>query len=243
MTSASSLPGTLQRAASSLSVGSLSSSVGLSISFLPSVPFVESLYYKLSVNIQSFRVPLDRAVREVLVPSIRANFDQGGRPPWEALAPATLAFREFYGYGGESPLIRTGTLRRVATQINMWDVTREDASYKALPAKVWYGQVQNDGYEVAVTKSAKSEVFAPIKTPDQIRASGMKVTSKWDQRMARINAALDSGKVINTGSTKEARTAAPIPARPFMMIQQEDELKIQAIFEEWLDMRIAAVKF
>jgi len=42
---------------------------------------------------------LERAVDEVVRPSIQTNFEAGGRPPWEELAKATRERRERAGLG------------------------------------------------------------------------------------------------------------------------------------------------
>ena len=176
----SSLPGIARTVDTIASNGSLSSSLALSISFEPSLPLVYGLFEALSEDIRSFRIPLERSVRQVLVPSIRRNFEEGGRPTWEALSDATLLFREFYGFD-KAPLIRTGRLERVATQINMWNVDTLQATMNDLPDKVWYGIIQQEGTGSSGT-SAKTEAFAPVRTPDQIRASGKKVTSLLSTR-------------------------------------------------------------
>jgi phage gpG-like protein len=71
----------------------------------------------LAVDIKSFRVPLKRSVAQVMIPSIRTNFDVGGRPRWQPLAQGTVDNR---GGSSEPILIRTGRLKRTATQKNMW---------------------------------------------------------------------------------------------------------------------------
>lgn len=72
---------------------------------------------RLGVDIRSFRVPLKRSVEQVMIPSIRTNFEVGGRPRWQPLAQSTVESR-----GSAEPiLIRTGRLQRTATQKNMWN--------------------------------------------------------------------------------------------------------------------------
>ena len=244
MASASSLPGMIKGAASSISAGNLSSSMTLSVDFSPAIEFVVLEINTLGARIKSFKVPLDLAVREVLVPSIKRNFDEGGRPQWPDLESATTKLREFYGYG-ESPLIRTGALRRVATQINMWQVDGilGEATTKPLPDKVWYGALQQEGVGTVPT-SAKKEVLAPIKTPDQIRASGRRVetvrSGGYTSLLKKLNA---SGGIANVTASAAKDNFTPwFPARPFFVIQPEDELKIQAIFAAWIESRLAMVK-
>lgn len=73
---------------------------------------------KLAVDIRSFRTPLRRIVEQVIIPSIKTNFAEGGRPRWQPLSEGTIDNRK----GSAQPvLVRTGRLRRVATQRNMWN--------------------------------------------------------------------------------------------------------------------------
>lgn len=112
----------------------------------PSVGLLARDVDKLGMDIRSFREPLGRAIRQVMIPSFRKNFDVGGRPPWEPLAEYTIKRREDAGIPSTSPLVKTGKLRRRATQINIWTVTPTFAAVKSLPQDVWYGYLQQSGY-------------------------------------------------------------------------------------------------
>jgi phage gpG-like protein len=71
---------------------------------------------------------LERAVDEVVRPSIAANFEAGGRPPWDELAEATLERRERAGLG-DRPLIASGQGMAAALDRDRWAITRTEASY------------------------------------------------------------------------------------------------------------------
>lgn len=63
-------------------------------------------------------MPLQRSIQEVLAPSIRTNFDVGGRPPWKPLVAETIAQK-----GGDTdPLVRSGTLKSVASTLSIWHI-------------------------------------------------------------------------------------------------------------------------
>lgn len=156
----------------------------------------------LRMNIRSFKEPLTEAIRKVMVPSIRKNFDEGGRPAWEPLSAATLEIRERWGIGGDSPLILFGNLRRTATQINIWTITSKDAMVMGLPPNVWYGAIHQAGYE---------GTEAPAKGKDL----------SFKAQLARWGGS--SGKQV-----------ASIPARPFIVLQPEDEADIEDVFMAWL---------
>jgi phage gpG-like protein len=71
---------------------------------------------------------LESAVDEVARPSIAANFQAGGRPPWDKLADSTLERRERAGLGSR-PLIATGRGMAAALDRDRWAITRTEASY------------------------------------------------------------------------------------------------------------------
>lgn len=140
---------------------------------------------KLAKDIRSFREPLHRSVKDVLAPSIRKNFDVGGRPTWIPLADSTIRKK-----GHDRPLIQSGTLRRVASQLNIWTITSDTAQLKGLPNSVGYGYVHQYGAE-------------------------------------------------QYGESKGKSFVRVIPARPFLMMQDEDQVKIAQIFDEWMEERVA----
>lgn len=147
-----------------------------SFAVIPTIGINAARFDKLGKDIRSFRVPLKRAVKEVMVPSIRANFDAEGRPtPWAPLSAYTLT-RKIANGQGTKILYATGALKRVASQINMWTITTEEAIIQDLPDKVWYGKVHQSGNK-------------------------------------------------------------KIPARPFLIIQDEDSDAIVQIFVDWFEER------
>lgn len=176
--------------------GLMAHRVSIDMHFEPSVGISAKKLDKLGLDIRSFRVPLHRSVKQVMVPSIRMNFDSGGRPPWEPLTAFTIKRKN----GNSRPLIRTGALRRVASQINIWTITNSMALVADLPQSVWYGKVHQAGY-------------------------GGGYEGFFDEVI---------GKQVNLGE------AGAIPPRPFIVLQPEDVTKIEMVFAEWLDERIAA---
>lgn len=97
----------------------------------------------VGLEFRSFREPLNRCVRQVMIPSIRLNFAEGGRPSWPQLADETVLNKQLYGFP-EDILVRTGKLQRKATQINAWTVDSEKAEYTG-PVDVPYASVQQTG--------------------------------------------------------------------------------------------------
>lgn len=100
----------------------------IDIDFDPAIPIVIGAFYSLAddVSIKSYREPLQRSIRDVVGPALVNNFDVGGIPPWQPLAPSTVAIKEKKG-SDSKPLILTGALRRKAGQLNIWNIDGPEA--------------------------------------------------------------------------------------------------------------------
>lgn len=159
----------------------------LELTFKPPLAVIQKDLRTLGVDLRSLREPLKRSIQQVIIPSIRANFDAQGRPAWAPYAASTLEFHEMLGTEmSRSLLNRTGALKSSATTLAIWSIGKEDAKLNGLPSKVWYGNLHQTG------------------------GRGGKQTGK-----------------------------GTIPARPFIMFQDEDYEKITEVFAKWLDERIA----
>jgi phage gpG-like protein len=195
--------------------------------FHPSIGILARDIHKLGMDIRSFRQPLVRAIKRVMIPSFRENFDQEGRPAWEPMSEATEMIRERDGTSG--PLLnRSGKLKRVAQQQNIWTVTKESASVRDLPSSVWYGKIQQAGTGSSMGSQIKAELTRAAKGGKRISQSeaSRRVMSRLDQK-------LRTGKAGAGGSGRQAN----IPPRPFVMFQDEDIDAVYEVFQEWLDER------
>lgn len=126
------------------------------VTFGPTLGLAAKRIDKLGLDIRSFRVPLTTAIKEVIAPSIRHNFEVGGRPTWVPLASGTIYNRAHKGYGPTPVLMRSRSLYRVAGQMNIWDVTRDSAVVRDLPQRVWYGKVQQEGHGEITHKAMRN---------------------------------------------------------------------------------------
>jgi phage gpG-like protein len=116
--------------------------VKVTLNFEPSVGIMARKIDKLGLDIRSFREPLKESIQKVMIPSIRRNFEAGGRPRWMGLAPITVKKR-----GSAKPvLIRSGALKRGATTLGIWTIDTEKAMILDLPDNIWYGKVHQAGY-------------------------------------------------------------------------------------------------
>lgn len=119
--------------------------IELTMQLIPSAAILETDFKTLGLTVRSFREPLNRIVREVAIPSIRENFEQGGRPGWRPLAQTTREIRSRQGYTPDDPLWRSAVLVNAATQVSDWTVTSEAAFISNLPERAWYGVLHDQG--------------------------------------------------------------------------------------------------
>lgn len=180
----------------------------------PSVGIVAKDINRLGIDIRSFREPLTRCVKLVMIPSIRKNFTESGRPPWEPLAENTIRHRK----GSAWPILQvTGKLRKRATQLNIWDIGMTTATIRRLPNDAFYGVFHQAGAGGASSNSIIPQTTAP-------RNKG--VVSAADM-LAEIN--------------ENGGDGWKLPARPFIMYQDSDIVKMQAIFLDWMEERAIRV--
>lgn len=191
---------------------------GVGFAFDPSMGVVAKAVDRLGLDIQSFREPLVASIKLVIGPSVRKNFDKGGRPePWEPLAEFTIKQR---GYDAWPILVRTGKLRAVASSFQIWDVGKTSAIVRDLPKNVWYGKVHQAGYGG----------FARYMTAAQKELGG---DATFRETTSRAFQLLDEARGGARGHAKMS-----IPQRQFLMMQDEDIPKIQQIFFKWLSERV-----
>jgi phage gpG-like protein len=120
----------------------------VSIDWSPTPVILAASYETLGVMVRSFREPLKRSVQQVMAPSIRKNFDVEGRPPWQALSDVTIDIRAREGFSSGPILTRTGRLKKVAGQLNIWTIDTEKAFVSDL-RNASYGIVHQGGAQFA----------------------------------------------------------------------------------------------
>jgi phage gpG-like protein len=196
--------------------------------FKPSLGIVAKQIDLFGADIRSMREPLQRSIKEVMIPSFAANFAAGGRPTWDDLSPATVARR-----GSARPiLIQSGALAKVMSQQNIWSVGPTTATIKSLPQKVWYGNVHQGGHGggglaagnwFAKYQNAARKMLGSEAEDHEVTAQAFKMFDK---------------RLVSHGL---APADVTIPARPFALFQEEDIDAIQYIFAEWLEERLQRI--
>ena len=198
--------------------------------FKPSIGIAAKRLQMFGESLEDMTDPLTRSVKDVMTISILENFMTGGRPTWDSLSENTLARRAKDG-SGTMLMVRTGALAEAASSVGIWSIGKTSATIRSLPRNVWYGYVHQAGqqgnsysggnwfqkYQNAARKSLGSE--ASKKEVDEL---AFKI---FDKRTTVHGAA--------------PRSTPSIPARPFVMFQDEDIDAIELIFVEWLEMKVA----
>jgi phage gpG-like protein len=199
-----------------------------SFEFSPSIGIMAKRFAALADELEDLREPLTRAVEDVMTLSILENFMQGGRPQWEPLAEDTLKKRQRDGTGSMI-LVRSGNLAEVASSKEIWSIGRQTALVRALPQKAWYGKIHQAGTSATASggnwfekyQTAARKVLGPKASQKEVDSHAYAL---FDER-AR-------------GYGPSPRSSTEIPARAFIMFQDEDIDAIEQIFLEWLEEKI-----
>lgn len=201
-----------------------------SFEFTPSIGIVARDLEKLRIGLNDFRVPLEKAIKLVMIPSIRENFDVGGRPPWEPLDMKTTVGK--HRKTAKPILVRTGKLKSAATSFQIWSITAGAATIKSLPNNVWYGYVHQEGLK------GQGNVEGGWFMRYQAQARGI-LNAGGGRRARQKDIDRLAWQIFDTESASNLRRNEPnIPQRRFVMFQAEDVSKIQEIFYDWIDEQI-----
>lgn len=200
-----------------------------SFEFSPSIGIVAKRLAEFAEELEDTREPLQRSVRDVMTVSILENFMSSGRPKWEELAEATKQKRAKEN-AGSMILVRTGTLADAASSEGIWSIGKTTAAVRKLPEKAWYGNIHQAGHEGGALgggnwfkkyREAAKKVLGPEATKKEIDTKAYEL---FDLRQKQHGPA-------PAGSSS-------IPARPFIMFQDEDIDAIENIFVDWIEEKI-----
>lgn len=94
--------------------------------------------------LSDFSEVLTEIGQEVIAPSVKTNFDQGGRPAWQPLAEATIAKKSSLGVSNPSKILfHTGALQAAASDSGKYVVTKDKLT--AAPFGVPYWTFHQEG--------------------------------------------------------------------------------------------------
>jgi len=145
----------------------------VSIEFSPPLERIQSALDEIGRDLSNMRTPIRESVRDVIIPSIDANFSAGGRPPWTPLSSETLERRARQGTG-TAILQESGKLRTVATQQSRWSIGTTEAEITNWPgdvltrAAVAQGGASGAGYTRSVTIPARPFLMYQPEDADKV---------------------------------------------------------------------------
>lgn len=153
-------------------------------------------------------------IGEIVQGSIQKNFEQGGRPAWKPLAASTIAQRQRIKKWPGQILVRTGVAGGLMGGINY----RAFKDRVELSANKEYATTHQFG----AAKGSFGTVEAQIKT--HVR------------RISRAFGKPIKPRAVEVKAHKRMMTMpwGNIPARPFMMVQEEDWDEIRESLAEFL---------
>lgn len=127
----------------------------------PQIGVYAGAWDTMGLDIRSMREPLKRSIQKIIAPSFAENFAAQGRPEgWQELSSATLLNKARYNYPDQI-LVRTGLLKKTIQQLNIWTISRTEATIQALPDKVAYGSLLQSG-----TRNMPARPFAVLQDSD-----------------------------------------------------------------------------
>jgi phage gpG-like protein len=181
----------------------------------PSIGIVAKDIDRMALALSSFKEPLERSIKQVMIPSFQKNFEVGGRPEkWEPLASYTLEVRAKQGAGNKI-LVRTGALKRGVAQFSIWNVGNTSATIRGLPDSIWYGAIHQQGIGG----------FGPFVEAAQ-RSLG--------RRAGGLAVIKEAFRLLDEARGAGGHRAVHIPQRRFIVFQEEDIDDIQQVFLEWM---------
>lgn len=135
---------------------------------------------------RNLREPFERIRDEVVIPSIRLNFEVGGRTAkgrWEEIAPVTLARRQSgWNY---PPLTDTGQMSRAAVAKARFKIAANTMTYGNWPEKRWFGPV-HDLVELAARAQIPHRPFAIFQPEDIVQIGEIMMEWVEERTNARI---------------------------------------------------------
>ena len=169
---------------------------------------VNALFGRLQTRMNDL-TPAMKVIGEIVRTSVVKNFEVGGRPRWKPLSPVTLARRK-----GSKILYRQGPAGGLLGSIH----------YKADKDRVVIGT--NKVYAAVHQFGAKKGSFGTV--TETVKAHMRRITQAFGRPVK-------PHKISVRAHTRQAKLPwGNIPARPYLMIQEEDWQEIRESLLEFI---------
>lgn len=187
---------------------------------------------KMQMGFKSWRVPLAEVRDEIVIPSVRKNFEAEGRPKWIALKAATIKNRLYMGFPRGPILVRTGRLKRAATKKNIWELT---------------SAVGREGYDMLKLRTTYLDQMAPYAEFHQLgarhvtrslRGGGSNFYVSGLQAKITGQRATDIGTSYKSISDPTSTGGPLLPARPFIQLTVDEEAQIYTVFFAFMSRQV-----
>jgi phage gpG-like protein len=120
-----------------------------------------SRVFAVAATVDDFRPAFDEIAKKVIAPSVRANFDQGGRPAWAKLAPSTIERKSALGLPfPHKVLVATGAMQEAATDPGTYKITKDELRAGPFGIDYWL-------YHQAGTTSMPQRVIMMLQAQDR----------------------------------------------------------------------------
>lgn len=147
--------------------------------------------------------PVMPVIAGILHDAVMENFAQSGRPRWQALKPATLAYKKKHGYG-DHILIRRGGGQSLQSSITQ----QADDHSASVGTNLVYAAIHQFGGKIEMPARSQQAYFKQAKDG----TVGNRFVNKRQSNFAQWH-------------TRGAHTIE-MPARPFLKLTDADEAKI-----------------
>lgn len=177
---------------------------------------------QVAASLQDCSTPLERSAKEMRE-SLATNFHQEGRPDnWEPLKDITLAVRT--NFGSTEILQDTGALfRSVTTPSAAGSINELTQAYAKIGTNLVYAAFQQQGGTVV---------------PKRAKVLARKVSQDAASRAASMDWPVSNWNGAWYVIFGMSRT---IPARPYMVVQDEDLVTFGRVFQGWIQEVFAGV--
>lgn len=187
----------------------------------------------LDLKLRTFKEPLEIALTQVVIPSIRENFAAQGRPAWKPLKQKTIYGRLLKGYPRGPILDASGRLKRAATKKNIWEIT---------------SAIGRDGADMLKMRTVYFDQLVPYGQFHQLGANIPRERTTYHLKgfitggrgLTGSGGLNIPGAANFSGFRQRSRTeifpttGGTLPARPFIQLQLQDEVDIYEIFTAFL---------
>jgi len=191
----------------------------------------------LDLKLRTFKDPLEKSRDLVIIPAIKQNFVEQGRPQWKQLSKRTLYNRLIEGYPRGPILDKTGRLKRAATKKNIWAITSAIGrqGYDMLQLRTIY-------FDQLVPYGQFHQLGARIPSARNIGGLSGRFGSTGNPLIPtniKFSKSVTPGGFVEHGRVELFPTSGgKLPARPFIAITLQDEVEIYNLFTTHLTTQV-----